>query len=82
MSNRRSVFDIVASLLEALEGGPCNKTNMLSRANLSSRSSTRYVSLLLRFELAKREDSNHFRITEKGHVFLEEYKKLRKFIGG
>lgn len=54
---------------------------LASRANLATRSSTSYVNVILRFNLvAKDEARNTFKLTDKGRMFLEEYKKLRMFI--
>ena len=81
LKHKRGIFDVMASLLEVLEDGPCNKTRMASRANLATRSSTRYINFVLRFNLVSKNDSNYFTITDKGRMFLEEYKKLMKLIG-
>lgn len=81
MGRKRGFFDIVASLLEILEEGACNKTTLASRANLATRASASYVDIILRFNLvAKDVASNTFRLTDKGRMFLDEYKKLRMFI--
>ena len=79
---KRGIFDVVASILEVLEGGACNKTTLASRANLATRSSKRYINMILRFDLATKDEStNSFRVTDKGRQFLEEYKKIKRFIG-
>ena len=79
MERKRGFFDIVASLLEVLEEGACNKTTLASRANLATRASTSYINIVLRFNLATKE-YNVFKLTDKGRRFLEEYKKLKMFI--
>ncbi len=80
LQRKRGVFDVLASLLEVLEDDPCNKTLLGSRANLASRSSKRYIDMLLRFNLATKDYLNCFKLTDEGRVFLHEYKKLRTFI--
>lgn len=81
MERKRGFFDIVARLLEILGEGACNKTMLASKANLATRSSTSYVNIILRFNLVvKDEATNNFRLTDKGRMFLDEYKKLKMFI--
>jgi predicted transcriptional regulator len=81
LERKRGFFDIVARLLEILEEGACNKTMLASRANLATRSSTSYVNIILKFELVTKDESkNTFALTDKGRMFLEEYKKLKMFI--
>ncbi|MGH9933574.1 MAG: winged helix-turn-helix domain-containing protein [Nitrososphaerales archaeon] len=81
MERKRGFFDIVASLLEILEEGACNKTMLASRANLATRSSTSYVNIILKFGLVTKDEyKNIFKLTDKGRLFLEEYKKLKMFI--
>ncbi|MGH9922131.1 MAG: winged helix-turn-helix domain-containing protein [Nitrososphaerales archaeon] len=81
MQRKRGFFDIIASLLQILEEGACNKTALASRANLATRSSTSYVDILLQFNLVSKDESRKaFKLTEKGRMFLEEYKKLKMFI--
>jgi predicted transcriptional regulator len=81
LDRKRGLFDIVANLLEVLESGGCSKTTLASKANLATRSSTRYIAMILGFEMVIREEStNLFKITDKGRRFLDEYRKLRMFI--
>ncbi|MFY3739583.1 MAG: putative transcriptional regulator [Candidatus Nitrosomirales archaeon] len=81
MERKRGFFDIVARLLEILEEGACNKTILASKANLATRSSTSYVNIILKFNLvSKDETTNTFKLTDKGRMFIDEYKKLRMFI--
>jgi len=81
LEHKRGLFDIVASLLEVLEAGDCNKTTLASRANLATRSSRRYINMILRFNfVVKVESMNFFKITDKGRRFLEEYRKLKMLI--
>ncbi len=78
LRGRRGSFDVVASLLEVLSDGACNKTKLASRANLASRSSAQYINLILRLNLVRKDDAtNCFKIADKGWMFLEEYKKLK-----
>ncbi len=72
------MFDIVASLLEILDRGACNKTTLAGKANLATRSSTKYINLILRFNLVTKDESaNCFQMTDKGREFLKEYKKIK-----
>ncbi|MEM3157732.1 MAG: winged helix-turn-helix domain-containing protein [Nitrososphaerales archaeon] len=81
MDQKRGVFDIVGNLLEHLEAGAYAKTALASKANLSTRSSSKYISLILRVKLAVRDEStNLYKLTDKGRKFLEEYRKLRMLI--
>ncbi len=80
MERKRGLFDIVASLMEALEESDCNKTTLASKANLATRALTSYINLVLTFNLVRKDENNYFKITNKGKAFLEEYKKLKMFI--
>ncbi len=81
LGRKRGIFDVIASLLEILEEGRCNKTTLSTRANLDTRSSKRYIDMLLKFNLVLNQNShNSFKITDKGKDFLEEYKALKMFI--
>ena len=77
---KRAYFDIVANLLEALTEEPANKTKLASRANLDTRATQRYLSLILKTRLIEVDNTNTLRITSKGKEFLVEYKKLKLFL--
>jgi len=77
---KRAYFDIVASLLEALSEEPAHKTNLASRANLDTRATNRYLTLILQTNLVAIDGNSEIRITPKGKDFLEEYKKLKMFL--
>ncbi|MCI0559197.1 MAG: winged helix-turn-helix domain-containing protein [Nitrososphaera sp.] len=78
---RRAYFDIVANLLEVLSQEPCAKTKLASKANLDTRATHRYLTLIVRSKLASADDAtNTLRITAKGKDFLEEYKRLLFFL--
>ena len=78
---KRAYFDIIADVLEALEQEACNKTKLASKSNLDTRASGRYILLLLRLGLVRRELSdNSINLTEKGRNFLEHYVKLKGFL--
>jgi predicted transcriptional regulator len=77
---KRAYFDIVASLLEALSEEPSHKTNLASRANLDTRATNRYLTLILQTNLVAMDEDSEIRITPKGKNFLEEYKKLKMFL--
>jgi len=78
---RRAYFDIVANLLEVLSQEPCAKTKLASKANLDTRATHRYLSLIQKSKLVSIDDnSNTLRITPKGKDFLDEYKRLLFFL--
>ena len=70
----------MASLLEALSEEPSHKTNLASRANLDTRATNRYLTLILQTNLVTIDADSEIRITPKGKDFLEEYKKLKMFL--
>ncbi len=79
---KRGTLDVLASLLEILQDGSCNRSALASRANLATRSATRYTDLALRFGLITKEQSTHlFKITDNGRDFMVHYKKLRALVG-
>jgi len=81
LQSKRGVFDVLAAILETLLNEKCNKTKLASSAELATRSFTKYIDMILTFNLAaKGEANNYFKITEKGKMFLEEYKKLKTLI--
>jgi predicted transcriptional regulator len=77
---KRAYFDIVANLLEALSEEPANKTKLASRANLDTRATQRYLSLILKTKLIDVDSANLLRITPKGKEFLEDYRKLKLYL--
>ena len=77
---KRAYFDIVANLLEALSEEPANKTKLASKANLDTRATQRYLSLILKTKLIEVDSANTLRITSRGTDFLEEYKKLKLYL--
>jgi predicted transcriptional regulator len=77
---KRAYFDIVANLLEVLSAEPSNKTKLASRANLDTRGSQRYLSLILGLKLIDLDGSNTLRIAPKGMEFLDEYRRLKLFL--
>ena len=76
----RAYFDIVASMLQVLLEESCLKTQLASKASLDFRATQRYVSLLIKNDLAFLSQSNEVSITPKGRKFLEEYKNLRTYL--
>jgi predicted transcriptional regulator len=77
---KRAYFDIVANLLEALTEEPANKTKLASRANLDTRATQRYLSLILKTKLIDVDSTNLLRITPKGKEFLQDYRKLKLYL--
>jgi len=77
---KRAYFDIVANLLEAVSEEPANKTKLASKANLDTRATQRYLSLILKTKLIDVDNAHTLRITPKGKEFLEEYRKLKLYL--
>ena len=81
LQSKRGVFDVLAAILEILLNDEFNKTKLASSANLATHSFTKYIDMILTFNLAaKGKANNYFKITGKGKMFLEEYKKLKTLI--
>lgn len=78
---KRSSPDIIATILEAANGG-IGKTKLLTKANLTSTQLKKYIDLLLEKELlAERKDrtSGHFayKTTGLGLQYLVLYNSIR-----
>ena len=78
LGSKRTLLEILSSLLAVLEDNPCKKTALTTKANLDSKASRRYIDYLLQNGLISR-DGDNFRITEEGRDFLKEYRKLEQF---
>lgn len=74
------IYDILASIVD--KRGRIKPTHLLYKSNLSHGRLMHYVEELLKKEfIAKDFDENerYYTITDKGHVFLAEYKRMREF---
>lgn len=81
-AGKRGLLEIIASILSSLAENPLKKTHVTYKANLDSRSASKYMVLMERLELATRskEDPSYFVITQKGHEFLGHYQELIKIV--
>lgn len=81
-AGKRGLLEIVASILSSLAENPLKKTHITYKANLDSRSASKYMVLMERLELANRskEDPSYFVITQKGREFLKHYQELIKIV--
>jgi predicted transcriptional regulator len=79
MRNKRDSLEIVSSLIDILDGGPCGKTSLASRANLDTRAAERYIDFLLQNSLISMDDAR-FKLKDKGRDFRSEYYRLKQFI--
>ena len=78
---KRSSPDIIATILEAANGG-VGKTRLLTQANLTSSQFKKYIDLLIEKELLaefERDSSRHhsYRTTARGLKYLALYNSIR-----
>lgn len=77
---KRSSPDIIATILEAANGG-MGKTMLLTRANLTTSQFKRYVDLLLEKELlteSNRDNGHHsYKTTDRGLKYLALYNTIK-----
>lgn len=86
MGERRDRLDIISDILKAIQdkGGKIKPTHLLYKSNLSHEGMKRYIEeLKMKLMIIEEEDlkkrTRHFMITEKGLLFLQDYKKIREF---
>lgn len=78
---RRSVFDIIASLLQFLEEKPCRKTNLARGAGLDTKAFRRYIGMASKLDFVTMDGSNNcFIITGNGRNYLENYRRLKDMV--
>ncbi|MEW6605285.1 MAG: winged helix-turn-helix domain-containing protein [Thermoproteota archaeon] len=77
---KRSSPDIIATILEAANGG-IGKTQLLTKANLTSSQFRKYIDLLVAKELLAELDRNgrrqSYRTTDKGLKYLALYNSIK-----
>lgn len=77
---KRSSPDIIATVLEAANGG-ASKTRLLTHANLTSSQFDKYVSFLIEKELLVKFDSGikqySYRTTSKGLKYVALYNAIK-----
>ena len=78
MRSYRNKIDIVADILDVV-GGNGKKTKIMIRANLSFKLLQKYLAEMVNAELVRFEDDTQlFRLEEKGREFLESYRRYSK----
>jgi predicted transcriptional regulator len=73
---------ILYEMLTLCQTGPVKKTHLMYRANLSHRTLTKFLSVLLDKGLCTEESHDGttvYRITARGRRFLHEYRTIRSF---
>jgi predicted transcriptional regulator len=81
----RSRSEIIASILEVVNGGEATKTRLLYRCFISYTQLKKYLPFLLANDLISRQQKtkripSYFVITEKGTHFLEIYHRINEMI--
>ena len=75
MNKYRNKFEIVADILRIVKDG-AHKTEIMYKGNLSYSMLTRYLSKLLTAGLVSiASESNSYKITDKGKLFLERFNR-------
>jgi predicted transcriptional regulator len=83
MKNRRDRIDMIASILEAIEGEgkKAKPTHILYKANLSHKIMKSYLDELRnRGFIEEDENDKSILLTHKGREFLSELRKMKRFI--
>ncbi len=74
MANYRQRLDIIADILEVVSVD-AKKTQIMFKANLSYKALTKYLSDVIKASLVTYEQKRQcYRLTDKGHNFLNTYK--------
>lgn len=84
MSIRRTKIEIIHDILSAIQkkGGKIKPTHLLYKSNLSYKKMLEYVNELISKEMVKEDvvkDKRVYAITEKGAVYIQEFKKIKEF---
>ncbi len=86
MSGKRGRLEIVGEILAAIERGETKKTRIMQSVYLGWRSFKSYLDFLLETGLIKENGANdtetHYELTKEGLKVLENYKQIRKLLGG
>jgi predicted transcriptional regulator len=73
----RNRIEIAGQILETANGGGIKKIKMMYLANLSYAQLQKYLMVLTERDLVRYDlDTQTFKTTEKGHMFLETYYQL------
>ncbi len=85
MAERREKLDIIRDILKAVQdkGGEIKPTHLLYKSNLSHEGMKKYVGDLIMKEMViekfDKKNNRTFMITEKGLLFLANYKQIKEF---
>ncbi|MBS3075696.1 hypothetical protein J4429_04520 [Candidatus Pacearchaeota archaeon] len=83
MNSKRTRLEVIRDILDVLQKNRNVKiTHIIYKANLSNNSIKPYLENLLKNKMIEQITANKqrfFRITEKGHEFLQEFNKIKIF---
>ena len=90
MGVRRSRLELIFDILLSVQnkGGEIKPTHLMYKSNLSHKLLNQYLEELIRKDLIAIEEEFHkkrespskvIKLTEKGSVFLAEYRRMREF---
>jgi predicted transcriptional regulator len=77
LGKHREKIDIVAKILMAAANN-AGKTQIMYEANLNYEMLKKYLVEITRYQLLHFDDAAHYQVTDRGHEFLEAYKKYSK----
>lgn len=77
MRTRRTSLEIVADILEVIQGGTGSKSSIMRNANLSEALTEKYITMLLGKNLICYKDGS-YRLTERGRKILENLREVRR----
>jgi predicted transcriptional regulator len=77
LGKHREKIDIVARILMAAANN-AGKTQIMYEANLNYDMLKKYLVEIIGYQLLYFDDSAHYQVTDRGHEFLEAYKKYSK----
>jgi len=78
---KRGFIEILGEILEKLNGESLKKSHIAYKCNLDARSVNKYLKIILSLNLVeKSKDLKHYRITQKGIKFLDQYVAITKLL--
>jgi len=78
----RSKVEIIADILyHCTSGESLKKTNIMQRANLSTKMINLYLKDMVALQLLKRQDKGYYVVTDRGMDVLTMYHRIRELIG-
>lgn len=84
MSLRRTKIEIINDMLNSIQnkGGRIKPTHLMYKANLSHKLLNTYLDDLLKNEMVEEVNQKNYKyliITDKGHDFINEFRRVKKF---